>query len=149
MDIAIDTSVLIPFLRADRADLLGAYPGRFLVTDEVAKEIWDPVQKSRLDTALENGHLVQHPVGGAKAYGAGALFGGHPKLGAGEIAVFKVAIQTGCAVSTGDTRALRYVKRKFGMEFHVITAEDIVRSLAEAGVLTKGEAWRLRLHIRS
>ena len=53
--VVADTSVRLNFLRIDRMDLLGRFPGRFLATDHVAAEITDATQRARYDAAVAAG----------------------------------------------------------------------------------------------
>jgi hypothetical protein len=57
--VVADTSVLINFLRIDRMDLVGRYPGRLPATDHVRSELADdyPEQKVRYEAAVAAGHL--------------------------------------------------------------------------------------------
>ncbi len=57
--VVADTSVLINFLKIDRMDLVGRYPGRLLATDHVESELAEdyPEQKARYAAAMTAGVL--------------------------------------------------------------------------------------------
>lgn len=140
-----DASVLINFLRIDRMDLIGAYPGSFIVTDKVADEISYPDQKNRYETALSLRYLVQQkiddPIEVEEFLRLDLKYGQH--LGAGELSAIAVALNRNYLLAIDDNRAVRDVLREIGFSDRpnrIIRTQDIVVELIERNFLTLKEA---------
>lgn len=158
-----DTSVLINFLRIDRMDLIGHYPGRFLATDHVEYEIADnyPDQKACYSAAISKGLLDTCSVTDPVEVELFLRLEPGVRLGAGECSAIAVAIMRRHAIAMDDNRAIKAACREaasVGVTLTVLRTPDVVVSLIRIGVLTVAEAdqikanWeqhRFRLKVKS
>ncbi len=138
IDVVLDTSVLVNFLRLNREDLLAAHPGyRFILTDNVRKEITDADQLQRVTLAIAAGRFHEAT---ATSVDEVALFAQlSTRLGAGESAAIAVAAQRGLLVALDD-RAAKKQATLHCSGANVLDTVDIVVSLIHAGILTVAEA---------
>ncbi len=150
LHVIVDASVLINFLRIDRMDLIGSHPGFFIVTDKVAHEISYPDQKSRYETALSLGYLVQQkiddPVEVEEFLRLDLAHGRY--LGAGELSAIAVALNRNCLLAIDDNRAVRDVLRKIGLSDgpdRIIRTQDIVVELIKRNFLALEEAELIKI----
>jgi predicted nucleic acid-binding protein len=143
--VVADTSVLINFLKIDRMDLVGCYPGRLLATDHVQSELADdyPEPRARYEAAVAGGLLdtcsVTDP---AEVSLFGRLWPG-VRLGAGECSAIAVALSRGYAIAIDDSRAIKIALREAelaGKKLIVLRTQDIVVALIRASALTVDEA---------
>ena len=147
--VVADTSVLINFLKIDRMDLIGRYPGRILATDHVESELADdyPEQKAGYQAAVAAGLLdtctVNDPV-------ESALFGRlgpGVRLGAGECSAIAVALTRGYAIAIDDGRAIKVARReaeRMGAKLVVLQTQEIMVALIRISVLTVDEADQIK-----
>jgi predicted nucleic acid-binding protein len=147
--VVADTSVLINFLKIDRMDLVGRYPGRFLATDHVESELADdyPEQKARYHAAVAAGLLDTCSVSDpAEAMLFGRL-GPGVRLGAGECSAIAVALTRGYAIAIDDSRAIKVARREaelVGGRLVVLQTQEIMVALIQASVLTVDEADQIK-----
>lgn len=148
--VIVDASVLINFLRIDRMDLIGAHPAFFIATDKVADEISYPDQKSRYETALSSGHLVQQKIDDSVE--VEQFLSLHRKygryLGLGELSVIAVALNRNCSLAIDDNRAVRDALEKIGLNDRpdrIIRTQDIMVELIKRNILTLEEAESIRV----
>lgn len=140
----IDTSVLINFLKIDRADLLASHPlYRFVVIDYVRREVTVRYhhQLARLDAALADGLLDGDidPANVSMQELAAYADLQRVNIGDGERGAIAAAYARGCAVAINDYRAMK----RLPAAYRSIRREDtstIVVALIRAGVLTVAEA---------
>jgi predicted nucleic acid-binding protein len=162
--VVADTSVLINFLKIDRMDLLGRYPGRLLATDHVESELADdyPEQKARYATAVTAGVLDTCSVTDPAEVSLFLRLAPGVRLGAGECSAIAVALSRGYGVAIDDNRAISVALREaavVGAKLTVLRTSDIMVALIRASALTVDEAdqvkaeWeqhhRFRLKLRS
>ncbi len=131
-------------------DLIGVHPGFFIVTDKVADEISYPDQKSRYETALSSGYLVQqrvdNPVEVEEFLRLDLRYGQH--LGAGELSAIAVALNRNCLLAIDDNRAVRDALREIGFSDRpdrIIRTQDIVVELIKRNLLALEEAESIRV----
>lgn len=138
VDVLLDTSVLVNFLRIDRYDLLANHPGyRFVITDHVRGEVSDPVQKKRLEAAVADGTLQETSV---QSLDEVTLFAQlTARLGQGESAAIAAAAKRSFLVALDD-RAAKKVAATHCPAGNVLDTVDLIVSLIHAGLLTVAEA---------
>ncbi len=140
----IDTSVLINFLRIDRADLLASHPVyRFVVIDYVRREVTVRYhqQLTRLDAALAAGLLDGDidPANVSMQELTAYADLQRVNIGDGERGAIAAAYARGCALAINDYRAMK----KLPAAYRSIQREDtstIIVTLIRAGILTVAEA---------
>lgn len=162
--VVADTSVLINFLKIDRMDLVGRYPGRLLATDHVESELADdyPEQKARYEAAMTAGLLDTCSVTDPAEVGLFLRLGPGVRLGAGECSAIAVALSRSYAIAIDDNRAIKIALREaelVGTNLLVLRTQDIMVALIRAAALTVHEAdqvkaeWeerhRFRLKVKS
>ncbi|MGG7579595.1 hypothetical protein [Rhizobium sp. Nf11,1] len=140
MIIVADTSVLINFLKIDRMDLLGRYPGGFIATDHVRGEVTDryPSQIVRYAAAIESGYIGEEKVIDPIELALFARLSETPRLGIGECSAIAVALSRSYALAIDDGRAIKHALREaglFGQTLMVLRTVDIVVDLIRAGAL--------------
>lgn len=142
----IDTSVLVNFLRINRADLLAKHPAyRFVVLDFVRNEVGTKphyaAQSARLETALASGHLLPDDPAEATSIAELAAFAAMIplKIGEGERAAIAAAFARSLPLVMEDRRAWnRSATYSAGLAREDTTS--VMASLIKAGVLTVAEA---------
>jgi predicted nucleic acid-binding protein len=147
--VVADTSVLINFLKIDRMDLVGRYPGRLLATDHVQSELADdyPDQRARYEAAVTGGFLDTCSVTDPAELSLFGRLGPGVRLGAGECSAIAVALSRGFAIAIDDNRAIKIALREAelaGKTLIVLRTQDIVVALIQASVLTVEEADRVK-----
>jgi len=147
--VVADTSVLINFLKIDRMDLVGRYPGRLLATDHVQSELADdyPEQRARFEAALTGGLLDTCSVTDPAEVSLFGRLGPGVRLGAGECSAIAVALSRGFAIAIDDNRAIKIALREAelaGKTLIVLRTQDIMVALIRATVLTVEEADRMK-----
>ena len=112
--VVADTSVLINFLKIDRMDLVGRYPGRLLATDHVQSELADdyPEQRARYEAAVTGGLLDTCSVTDPAEVSLFGRLGPGVRLGAGECSAIAVALSRGFAIAIDDNRAIKIALRE-------------------------------------
>lgn len=142
----IDTSVLVNFLKIDRADLLAKHPAyRFVVLDFVKNEVGTKphyaAQSARLEAAIAAGHLLPDDPAETTSITELAAFAamGSLKIGEGERAAIAAAFARSLPLVMEDRRAWnRSSAYSAGLARENTTS--IVASLINAGVLTVAQA---------
>ncbi len=147
--VVADTSVLINFLKIDRMDLVGRYPGRLLATDHVQSELADdyPEQRARYEAAVTGGFFDTCSVTDPAELSLFGRLGPGVRLGAGECSAIAVALSRGFALAIDDNRAIKIALREAelaGKPLIVLRTQDIVVALIRASVLTVEEADRVK-----
>jgi len=147
--VVADTSVLINFLKIDRMDLVGRYPGRLLATDHVQSELADdyPEQRARYEAAVTGGFLDTCSVTDPAEVSLFGRLGPGVRLGAGECSAIAVALSRGFAIAIDDNRAIKIALREAelaGKRLIVLRTQDIVVALIRASALTVEEADRVK-----
>lgn len=106
--VAIDASVLINLAIVERLDLLRA-PGeyRFVVPLDALEEVERPAQRSRVDAALERGHLSRVELAEPRVLARRAVL--LTELGPGESACLALAAERGWLVACDERRAFRRI----------------------------------------
>jgi predicted nucleic acid-binding protein len=137
--VIIDTSVLVNFLKIDRADLLANHPDyRFVVPDLVRNEVTRhyAAQVTRLEAAIATGQLLADDPAEATDLAELATFAAMStlKIGDGERAAIAAAHTRGLPLAMDDNRAW---KRSAAFSSG-IPREDtlsVMVSLIKAGVI--------------
>lgn len=143
--VVADTSVLINFLKVDRMDLVGRYPGRLLATDHVESELADdyPEQKARYEAAVAAKVLDTCSVTDPAEVALFLRLGPGVRLGAGECSAIAVALSRGYAIAIDDNRAIKAALREAELaraKLSVLRTQDLMVALIRASVLTADEA---------
>jgi len=143
--VVADTSVLINFLKIDRMDLVGRYPGRLLATDHVHSELTTdyPEQKTRYEAAVSAGLLDTCSVTDPAEVLLFLRLGPGVRLGAGECSAIAVALFRGYGVAIDDNRAINVSLREAslaGTKLTVLRTSDIMVALIRASALTIKQA---------
>lgn len=140
--VVLDTSVLINFLKLDRADLLGNHARfSFLVTEHVRNEITKRYsdQLNRLEASIQNGWLLETIVDQLPELQSFAFLADSNRLGRGECAAIAVAHHRGLRIAVDDKRASKTAKTMLP-EGAVLDTVLVVVSLIESGAITVKEA---------
>ena len=140
---------MINFLKIDRMDLIGRYPGRLLATDHVQSELADdyPEQRSRYEAAVTGGLLDTCSVTDPAEVSLFGRLGPGVRLGAGECSAIAVALSRGFAIAIDDNRAIKIALREAelaGKRLIVLRTQEIVVALIRASALTVEEADRVK-----
>jgi predicted nucleic acid-binding protein len=148
--VVADTSVLINFLKIDRMDLIGRYPGRFLATDHVASELASdyPEQQARYQAAVAAGLLDTCSVNDPAEVALYGRLGPGVRLGAGECSAIAVAITRGYAIAIDDSRAIKTAlgeAEQTGMKLIVLRTQGIMLALIRSSVLAVQEADQIKV----
>ncbi len=143
--VVADTSVLINFLKINRMDLVGRYPGRLLATDHVESELADdyPEQKARYEAAVAAKLLDTCSVTDPAEVALFLRLGPGLRLGAGECSAVAIAVSRGYAIAIDDNRAIKAALREAelaGTKLIVLRTQDIIVALIRASALTVEEA---------
>ena len=156
--IAVDTCVLINFLRINRMDLIGRYPGKFFTTDDVADEIICDNRYANegilYKKALRDGHLAQVAMTFREIEIRDNMLQGEPILGAhsrkkkplgrGERSAIAVAINRNYSLlATDDEDAIRCIPDLaaiFGNQLSNLRTQDIMVELIKRQVLSVEQA---------
>jgi predicted nucleic acid-binding protein len=139
--VVADTSVLINFLKINRMDLVGRYPGRFLATDHVESELADdyPEQRARYQAAVAANLLDTCSVTEPAEVALFLRLGPGVRLGAGECSAIAVALIRGYPIAIDDGRAITAALQEAalrGAKLALLRTQDIMVALIRASVLT-------------
>jgi predicted nucleic acid-binding protein len=152
--IAVDTSVLLNFLKAQRLDLLRACTARLVIPTEVRGEIRRPEQVAALDAALADGWISEETIAATAEVVLFAQLAARGALGIGERAVIAMAATRGWGAALQDKPAREEAQRQNKrMELH--NTESFVRQAIGHSVITFDEAdallveWRTQHRFRS
>jgi predicted nucleic acid-binding protein len=132
----LETSVLVNFLKIDRAVLLARHPSyEFIITDHVRAEITQhyPDQLARLETALQSGSLQEIRVTDPAELNAFAQLTS-TGLGIGECSAISVAANRQIPLAIDDKVAVKRARR-FRASIAIENTESLMVSLIRAGVL--------------
>jgi predicted nucleic acid-binding protein len=145
-DVATDTSLLLNFLRIDRADILGALSAfRFHILNHVVNEVTQEPHASRLQTAVVRGQVAEFELIHLDAiadYDALRL-----NLGDGEAATIAAAGHLQWVVGLDEKgRARREAAARVG-EHNLLNTPGILVHAVRAGLLTLEEAEQIRLDL--
>ncbi|ANK95504.1 MULTISPECIES: hypothetical protein [Rhizobium] len=147
--VVADTSVLINFLKIDRMDLIGRYPGGFVATDHVRDEVTDqyPSQVERYMAAVAAGHLREEAVTALSELRLFAQLSKTPRLGVGECSAIAVALSRGHSLAIDDGRAIKHALREAGLAgrpLRILKTVDVVVQLIHSRVLDISSADLIR-----
>jgi len=152
--IAVDTSVLLNFLKAQRIDLLRACTARLVIPAEVRSEVRRPDQVVALDAALSAGWLIEETMTATAEVALFAQLAARGSLGVGERAVIAMAVSRGWGAALQDKPACEEaLRRNKAVELH--STESFVREAISHGVITYEDAdallleWRTQHRFRS
>lgn len=141
----IETSVLLNFLKIDRADLLAQHPDyRFVVIDFVKNEVgtkpYYAAHAARLTKAIAAGELLEDGPAEATEPAELAAFAAMPSvIGEGERAAIAAAYARGLPLAMEDRRAWNR-SAALSSTLTRLNTEAIMVSLIKTGALTVGEA---------
>ena len=104
--VVADTNVVINLIHADHLALLGALPGfAFVVPEDVASEISDPVQRQALEAAINAGHLRREMITSPAELTRYAQL--RHVVGKGEAACLALAESRGWLIASDEKRRFR------------------------------------------
>lgn len=127
MQVVLDTSVLLNFLRVGRLDRLVGLPGyEFLVTDHVRGEVTDPAHAGTLQEALQGGRLIEVRVDDPAELAVFAQLAALRVLGVGECAALALAVHRGLQIAIDDKAARKKAVALYESERFIGTAELLV-----------------------
>ncbi len=130
LEVVLDTSVLLNFLRVGRLDLLVGLPQQvFQVTDHVRGEVTAPEHASVLGAAIAGGLLREVRVDAADEIEVFGRLVGLRVLGVGECAALAVAVRRGLPIAIDDRTARKKAVALFGFERFLGTAELVVSAI--------------------
>jgi predicted nucleic acid-binding protein len=135
LDVCVDTCVLINLAHVSRLDLLGqAHDMVFHVPAEVVREVTDPEQARKVESAIENGAL--HVLNIVAVEELSLLADYIEKFGKGESACLAVAIHRRWIVATDETKDKRLSREIAAREIKVINTPGILLKAIREGVLS-------------
>lgn len=152
--IAIDTSILLNFLKAGRLDIMRACTARLVIPTEVRGEVRRPDQVAALDAALADGWIREEPITATAEVALFAQMAARGALGIGERAVIAIAATRGWGAALQDKPAREEAQRR-NKAMDLLSTESFVREAIEHGVITCDEAdallveWRTQHRFRS
>lgn len=139
MQVVLDTSVLLNFLRVGRLDRLVGLPGyEFLVTDHVRGEVTDPAHAGTLQEALQGGRLIEVRVDDPAELAVFAQLTALRVLGIGECAALALAVHRGLQIAIDDKAARKKAMALFRFERFVGTVELVVAAIRGGLINLKG-----------
>lgn len=134
-----DANVLINFLRIGRLPLLGSLDGyRFLVPEEVLREILDADQRKEIASAISAGYLTQVVVDTIESL---ALFAElRDVMGRGEAACLSLAATMGCHIASDEKK--RFRRRAIALigEARILRTEAILLEGIRQGRISVSQA---------
>ena len=137
MDVVLDTSVLINFLRVGRLDLLRDHPDyTFIVTDHVRAEIGEHFKEQieAINGAVTDGTLVEITVTDTAELEIFGKLSSARSLGSGECSAVAVAINRALPVALDDVRAQKKAKA-FHADIDLLDTAKLMISLIQHNVL--------------
>ena len=137
--IVMDTSVVINFLVIDRIDLLAYCSYLFLVTDDVVDEVKYPDQRTCLDAALDAGILHRVRVDNNQEVDMFGRLAESKRLGYGECSAIALAVGRNYMLPIDDGAAIKQA-RKIAPSLRILTTQDLVVKMIQAGLLSIAEA---------
>jgi hypothetical protein len=148
MQVVLDTSTLINFVRIGRIDLLTAHPlYSFLVTDHVRAEFSEhyPEQLATVSSAVAAGELTELSVNSAEEVEDFTTLMALKTLGSGECSAIAVAKSRSLTLAIDDIRA-RKQATSFHRDLTFLNTADLVVSLIQAGRVTIEDADKMKLN---
>jgi predicted nucleic acid-binding protein len=143
----VDSSVLINFLRIDRADLLARSGAQILVTEHVVAEVTEdyPDQLVRLNSALAQNLLRVVSITDVNELKSIAELRQktEARLGIGECSAIVVAHHRACHIAIDDGAAIRQIKKTYPSVTIHKTVDLMVR-LIQDGALSVEDADSIR-----
>jgi predicted nucleic acid-binding protein len=142
MDVVLDTSTLINFLRIDRLDLLTTHPlYAFLITDHVRREISEYYadQLAAVTQAVEAGELTELVVTSPEEVEIFAKLSALRTLGSGECSAIAVAKNRSLTLAIDDIRAKKQAM-SMDRSLATLSTAELIASLIKVGRLTIEEA---------
>lgn len=144
--VALDSSVLINFLRVDRLDLLATLPGyEFVVPEQVVLEITYPEQAPVLEKALERGLLRKEISTAPDEIARYAEF--KRVMGRGEAACLAIAATRGWSVAADEGGRFRRLATERLGRGRILNTPGILVLSIRAGHLTIEEADELKARL--
>jgi predicted nucleic acid-binding protein len=145
-DVATDTSLLLNFLRIDRADILRLLPGfRFRILNHVVNEVTQEPHATRLGIALEQAHVVEFELTDLDAIADYDAL--RATLGDGEAATIAAAARLGWVVGMDEKgRAKREAVARVG-EQNLLNTPGILIHAVRVGLMALDEAEQIRLDL--
>lgn len=137
--IAVDTSVLLNFLKAKRLDLLCACTARLVIPTEVRSEVRRPDQVAALDAALSAGSIAEETITATAEVALFAQLAARGTLGVGERSVIAIAAARGWGAALQDKLAREEALRR-DKAMPLLSTEDFVREAILYGVIGYDEA---------
>lgn len=130
LQVVLDTSVLLNFLRVGRLDLLVWLPRHeSLLTDHVQGEVTDPAHVGTLQEALQGGRLREVRVDDPAELAVFGRLAALRVLGVGECAALALAVHRGLPIAIDDKTARKKAVALFGFERFVGTADLVVAAI--------------------
>lgn len=134
-----DANVLINFLRIEQLALLAALKGyRFLVPEEVLREITEPNQHSAVNVAINKGLLsnaFEHTVESLDLFAKLRDF-----MGRGEAACLALAATTGCYIASDERKKFYRIALTHLGEARILRTEAIIVQAIIQGLVSVAEA---------
>jgi predicted nucleic acid-binding protein len=152
--IALDTSIMLNFIKVERLTLLGRLGQSLVIPDHVRSEVRRPVQIEMADCAIADGIFTVEAVTDPAEMSLFVALRAEGRLGAGECAVLAMAVNRSWAAGIQDRRARTEAKRRRAT-LQLVDTEDLVLCLIRRGALTPEEAdgmlaeWAVRHRFRS
>ena len=145
MTIAMDSSVLINFLKIDRMDLLANHSCRIIATDHVFREISEhyPVQQRRLAEAIGREGIAIEELDRAEEFQLFRSLITSGDLGAGECSAIALAINREFMLAMDDKRAIAKALRK-DQTLHILTTKDLIVSMIGENLLDVAAADQIK-----
>lgn len=136
MTIAMDSSVLINFLKIDRMDLLANHSCQIIATDHVSEEISDhyPVQQQRLAEAIRREGIAIVALDRAEEFQLFGSLAAPGNLGAGECSAIALAVNRGFMLAMDDKGAIAKARRKY-QTLRILTTKDLIVSMIGENLL--------------
>ena len=134
-----DANVLINLLRIGELRLLGALDAhRFLVPEEVIREITDPAQSEAITSAIAAGNLSQVVVDTIESL---ALFAElRDVMGRGEAACLSLAVTMNCHIASDEKKRFRRRAIELIGEDRILRTESILLEAIRQGRISVSEA---------
>lgn len=144
--VAVDTCVLINFIRVGRLDLLVSCPGvRYVITDEVLLEITDPTQKAEVLTAIKNDEFEQFSLVEVKTIERFVELSA--VMGKGEASAISAAEAAGWFVATDEGSRARRTVTEGACSGRLMTTPGILLHLVKSGNLSVEAADKIKTEL--
>lgn len=144
----LDASLLINFLKVDRAEIIKAYPAKILITEHVRDEVTSayPEQLERLNHAIAENIVEILVINDLSEIDEIVNFREEKtqrQLGIGECSAIIMASKRNCSIGIDDGPAIKVIRKEFP-SLSIVQTTDLVVEAVRRDVINIEEADTLK-----